>query len=335
MVRERGGERRVRLRQHRRRLCQPAHARDGLRAAASLLRRGQRQAGRVGPRGRRHGRDNAGDGARSAGARRRHPHRRARSPRSIVEGGRARGVRLRFGGARRRAGRRRQRSPEAAVPRSRAGRRGRARTASALHRPQVGLRHLPHECRAIRAAGLPLPARQAPQDHHGSGIVIGPTHRLSGSRLSRCARARLVARAGGRDADPLDARRHAWRRPASTWPACSCSTSRRTCPMAAAGTTPRRSSPTWSSTRSTRTRPTSGPACIARQVLSPLDLERRFGLVDGDIFHGQLTLDQLFSARPVLGHADYRMPVPGALPVRLGRPPRRRRHGVARAQRRL
>ena len=50
---------------------------------------------------------------------------------------------------------------------------------------------------------------------------------------------------------------------------------------------------------------------IARQALSPLDLERRFGLVDGDIFHGQLTLDQLFSARPVLGFAAYRMPVPG------------------------
>jgi len=46
-------------------------------------------------------------------------------------------------------------------------------------------------------------------------------------------------------------------------------------------------------------------------VLSPLDLERRFGLIDGDIFHGQLTLDQLFSARPVLGHADYRMPLQG------------------------
>jgi phytoene dehydrogenase-like protein len=50
---------------------------------------------------------------------------------------------------------------------------------------------------------------------------------------------------------------------------------------------------------------------IARQVLSPLDLERRFGLVDGDIFHGQMSLDQLFSARPVLGHAAYRMPVAG------------------------
>jgi phytoene dehydrogenase-like protein len=46
-------------------------------------------------------------------------------------------------------------------------------------------------------------------------------------------------------------------------------------------------------------------------ALGPLDLERTFGLVGGDIFHGQLGLDQLFSARPVLGHADYRSPVQG------------------------
>lgn len=52
-------------------------------------------------------------------------------------------------------------------------------------------------------------------------------------------------------------------------------------------------------------------AVIARQVLSPLDLEQRFGLIDGDIFHGQLGLDQLFSMRPVLGYADYRMPLAG------------------------
>lgn len=50
---------------------------------------------------------------------------------------------------------------------------------------------------------------------------------------------------------------------------------------------------------------------VARQVLSPLDLEREFGLVGGDIFHGALTLNQLFSARPMLGHADYRGPLPG------------------------
>jgi phytoene dehydrogenase-like protein len=50
---------------------------------------------------------------------------------------------------------------------------------------------------------------------------------------------------------------------------------------------------------------------IGRQALSPLDLERQFGLLGGDIFHGALTLNQLFSARPMLGHADYRGPLRG------------------------
>lgn len=61
----------------------------------------------------------------------------------------------------------------------------------------------------------------------------------------------------------------------------------------------------------TRHAPNFKAGVIARQVLSPLDLEQRFGLVDGDIFHGQLSLSQLFSARPVLGFANYRMPVAG------------------------
>ena len=50
---------------------------------------------------------------------------------------------------------------------------------------------------------------------------------------------------------------------------------------------------------------------IARQIHSPLDLERKFGLVGGDIFHGRMSLDQLWSARPVLGHGDYRGPIKG------------------------
>jgi phytoene dehydrogenase-like protein len=50
---------------------------------------------------------------------------------------------------------------------------------------------------------------------------------------------------------------------------------------------------------------------VARQIFSPLDLERTFGLIGGDIFHGQLDLGQIFSARPMLGHADYRGPIPG------------------------
>jgi phytoene dehydrogenase-like protein len=50
---------------------------------------------------------------------------------------------------------------------------------------------------------------------------------------------------------------------------------------------------------------------IAYQALSPLDLERTFGLVNGDIMHGALSLDQLFSARPVAGHGDYGTPIRG------------------------
>ena len=52
-------------------------------------------------------------------------------------------------------------------------------------------------------------------------------------------------------------------------------------------------------------------AVLGRQVFSPLDLERTFGLTGGDIFHGALALDQMFSARPMLGHADYRGPLRG------------------------
>jgi phytoene dehydrogenase-like protein len=52
-------------------------------------------------------------------------------------------------------------------------------------------------------------------------------------------------------------------------------------------------------------------AVLGRQIMSPLDLERTFGLIGGDIFHGALCLDQLFSARPMLGHGNYRGPLPG------------------------
>jgi phytoene dehydrogenase-like protein len=50
---------------------------------------------------------------------------------------------------------------------------------------------------------------------------------------------------------------------------------------------------------------------IARQVLSPLDLERTFGLTGGNIFQGAMTLNQLFVLRPVVGWAGYRTPVRG------------------------
>ncbi len=50
---------------------------------------------------------------------------------------------------------------------------------------------------------------------------------------------------------------------------------------------------------------------LGYRALSPFDLEQEFGLIGGDIFHGALSLNQLFSARPVLGHGNYRMPLKG------------------------
>ena len=61
----------------------------------------------------------------------------------------------------------------------------------------------------------------------------------------------------------------------------------------------------------TKFAPNFARSVIARRTWTPLDMEREFGLVGGDIFHGKLTLNQLFSARPVLGHGDYRMPLKG------------------------
>ncbi len=47
------------------------------------------------------------------------------------------------------------------------------------------------------------------------------------------------------------------------------------------------------------------------QVLTPLDLERRFGITGGNIFHGEMSLDQMFVMRPVAGWARYRTPIRG------------------------
>ena len=50
---------------------------------------------------------------------------------------------------------------------------------------------------------------------------------------------------------------------------------------------------------------------LARQVLTPLDLERTFNLTGGNIFQGAMTLNQLFFLRPVPGYANYRTPIRG------------------------
>jgi phytoene dehydrogenase-like protein len=61
----------------------------------------------------------------------------------------------------------------------------------------------------------------------------------------------------------------------------------------------------------TRYAPNFKRSVLGRRVLTPLDLERTLGLTGGDIMHGVMTLDQLWAARPLLGHGDYRAPVAG------------------------
>jgi phytoene dehydrogenase-like protein len=148
------------------------------------------------------------------------------------------------------------------------------------------------------------------QDHHGSGIVIGPT-------LDYLERAWLDARLHGASRHPVVEMLIP-----STLDATLAPAGRHVASLYAQYAAPHLpEGQTWDDRKEafadtiidavTAHAPNFKQSVIARQVLSPLDLERRFGLVDGDIFHGQLTLDQLYSARPVLGYAAYRMPLPG------------------------
>ena len=102
------------------------------------------------------------------------------------------------------------------------------------------------------------------------------------------------------------------RRPECTSRASSASTCIRISPQVAPGRT-------WDDARDEvadlmidtvdRVAPNFKASVLGRRALTPLDLEREFGLVGGDIFHGALSLDQLFSARPVLGTATTASPV--------------------------
>jgi phytoene dehydrogenase-like protein len=177
------------------------------------------------------------------------------------------------------------------------------KTGSGTFRMNVALSELPDfTCR---------PGREQ-QDHHATGIIIGPS-------------------LGYLDRAYMDARREGWSREPvvemlipSTLDNTLAPPGRHVASLFVQHVAPRLpDGRSWENSQEkaafadlvidtvTRHAPNFRTSIIGKQVLSPLDLERRFGLIDGDIFHGQLTLDQLFSMRPVLGHASYRMPVPG------------------------
>ena len=191
--------------------------------------------------------------------------------------------------------------PSDALPADFRARIGSYRSGSGSFRMNLALSELP----SFAAA----PGRAA-AEHHGSGIVIAPS-------LAYMERAWMNARLSGWSASPIvemlipstldDSLAPPGRHVASLF-----------CQHVAPELPDGRS---WDEARETVAdlmietvevyAPGFKASIIARQILSPLDLERDFGLVGGDIFHGQLSLDQLYSARPVLGHADYRSPIPG------------------------
>ncbi len=150
------------------------------------------------------------------------------------------------------------------------------------------------------------------QDHHGSGIVIGPS-------MAYLERAYLDAKRDGWSAEPIVEMLIP-----STLDDTLAPSGQHVASLFVQHVSPRLPGDrSWSDHSEkdafadlvietvNRYAPNFSASVIARQVLSPLDLEMRFGLIDGDIFHGQLGLDQLFATRPVMGHANYRMPVPG------------------------
>ncbi len=175
------------------------------------------------------------------------------------------------------------------------------KSGSAVFRMNVALSELPDfRCRPGKTL----------QDHHGSGIVIGPT-------VAYLDRAYLDARAQGWSRKPIVEMLIS-----STLDPTLAPEGRHTASLFVQYAAPQLpGGRSWDKAKgafadlvvdtATEHAPNFKASVLGAQVLSPLDLERRFGLPDGDIFHGQLTLDQLYSARPVLGYADYRMPLKG------------------------
>jgi len=169
---------------------------------------------------------------------------------------------------------------------------------SASFRINVALSSLP------RFACLP-----APGPHHASGIIIGPS-------LDYLDRAYLDARAHGIARDPVIEMLIP-----STLDSTLIDEAQARKGMHVASLFCQHFAPDadWSARKEEavarifdtieRFAPGFKSSVVAHSALSPADLEREYGMLGGDIFHGRLSLDQLWSARPMLGYADYRSPV--------------------------
>jgi phytoene dehydrogenase-like protein len=175
------------------------------------------------------------------------------------------------------------------------------RCGSGTFRMNVALKELPDfTCLPGKAAG----------DHHTAGIIIAPT-------LSYMEQAYFDARTTGWSKKPIvevcipstldDSLAPAGQHVASMF----CQHVAPTLPNGESWDTHREAVADLMINTVNEYAPNFKASVLGRQIMSPLDLERTFGLVGGDICHGQLSLDQLFSARPMLGYGNYRGPLQG------------------------
>ncbi len=151
-----------------------------------------------------------------------------------------------------------------------------------------------------------LPGR-APADHHGSGIIIGPT-------LAYMDRAYHDARAYGWAREPIVEMLIP-----STLDDTLAPPGRHVASLFCQHVAPTLPNMDWADAREqvadimidtvTTYAPNFRASILGRVSLSPADLEEKFGLTGGDIMHGNMSLDQLWASRPILGHASYRSPV--------------------------
>ncbi|MEZ5928902.1 MAG: NAD(P)/FAD-dependent oxidoreductase [Parvularculaceae bacterium] len=147
-------------------------------------------------------------------------------------------------------------------------------------------------------------------EHHRSGIVIGPT-------VDYLDRAWLDAKINGWSKEPIvemlipstmdDSLAPAGQHVASLF----CQQFAPELPDGASWDDKRDAAAETIIETVTKYAPNFRKSILGMQLHSPLDLERKFGLVGGDIMHGRLSLDQMFSTRPQPGYADHRMPVKG------------------------
>ena len=266
--------------------------------------------GRVGPRHRRHGRDHAGDGARRRRARRAHRCRHARCAKFIIERDRAAGVVLEDGTAGTRARRHRQCQsaklfqtlvPRDAVP---------ARDGGAHEGVEGRLRHVPHERRAVEAAGIFRAARRRRSSHgrHHPGAEPG----LHGPGLSRLRAAHGWSRKPIVEMVIPSTLDDSLAPPGAHVASLFC---QHVAPEFADGSS-------WDAAPRNGRRPDDrhgrglraglqGERHRAAKPLAARSASACSACPTATSSTARMTLDQLFSARPMLGYADYRMPIPG------------------------